>query len=187
MQTQPLRPVEHWGSNTVEYLDISPTDGLHWESKMSAHPAIIIGIEQDRPLSPSPADWTWQRPTQICQWTISGVPNHPIYIDIVRRIVDNTDQAKLQPLPVIEWTGPGPFTDAVMQEVTKPEGWSGEADQIRYLESRYKVSWHRLQGLSHPIRIGEIMILPKIAFEPSKSWFSAEQRNVQADLVHHCK
>lgn len=44
----------------------------------------------------------------------------------------------------MEHTGPGVWTDAV----------------LAYLKARYNVSWHDLRGLQHPLRIGEVLILP---------------------------
>lgn len=93
-------------------------------------------------------DWwaQWPRAVGICQWTLSGSPNHPIYLDAVRRVVNTTrvveqwemdralEIARLQDekppgyeytvvelqaqgrdhaMHVLEWTGPGLFTDAV--------------------------------------------------------------------------
>jgi hypothetical protein len=45
---------------------------------------------------------------------------------------------------VMEWTGPGMFTDSV----------------LAYLEARYGVRWPMLRGLTEPLRIGEVLILP---------------------------
>lgn len=34
------------------------------------------------------------------------------------------------------------------------------ADDKRYLLARYNVTWHRFRALDHPLRIGEVMVLP---------------------------
>jgi alpha 1,6-mannosyltransferase len=94
-------------------------------------------------------DWHlgWPRAVDICQWTLSGAPHHPIYLEAVRRVVNSTrvveaweeerkveisrlegeglegwqeqvDELKAQgrnhAMEVMEWTGPGLFSDAVI-------------------------------------------------------------------------
>ncbi|KAG8877851.1 membrane-bound alpha-1,6- mannosyltransferase Initiation-specific [Tulasnella sp. 331] len=53
-------------------------------------------------------------------------------------------------MSVMEWTGPGIFTDAV----------------FRYLDARYNVTWPALKGLERPLRVGDVMILPMTGFSP---------------------
>ncbi|KAG9002496.1 membrane-bound alpha-1,6- mannosyltransferase Initiation-specific [Tulasnella sp. JGI-2019a] len=53
-------------------------------------------------------------------------------------------------MPVMEWTGPGVFTDAV----------------FRYLEARYNVTWPALRMLERPLRVGDVVILPITGFSP---------------------
>ena len=38
--------------------------------------------------------WLASRPIQIVQWTMSGVPGHPIYLDSIRRVVDSMETVK---------------------------------------------------------------------------------------------
>lgn len=90
---------------------------------------------------------SWPRPLGICQWTLSSAPNHPIFLDAVRRVVNasrvvqaweerrdeeitrlererprgwSQEVDRLQKLgrsevmSVMEWTGPGLFTDSVL-------------------------------------------------------------------------
>lgn len=65
----------------------------------------------------------WPRPLQISQWTIASARAHPILIDTLRRLVDTAlaspppplaDGSPAPRLSVMEQTGPGPFTDAVL-------------------------------------------------------------------------
>ncbi|KAG8887645.1 membrane-bound alpha-1,6- mannosyltransferase Initiation-specific [Tulasnella sp. 332] len=51
---------------------------------------------------------------------------------------------------VLEWTGPGAFTDAV----------------FRYLEARYNFTWRELPKLEKPLRVGDVVILPITGFSP---------------------
>lgn len=85
----------------------------------------------------------WPRPLQIVQWTFSAAPLHPILIDAVRRVHHTTaliesrrlgvDSSKSNSteerwvggellrddgtVSIMEWTGPGLFTDSVIRYV----------------------------------------------------------------------
>ena len=86
----------------------------------------------------------WPRPLGICQWTLGTAPSHPIFIDAARRVVNSTGIVKhwhesnaleikrlkqegntegaamvegknvAEIMNVMEWTGPGLFTDSVL-------------------------------------------------------------------------
>lgn len=202
--TRPVRPIEQWGSLNVELLNLSHTDGPDWESALSTHPAVIVAVDVDVHALPQD-NWSvnWPRAWGICQWTLSSAPHHPIFLDVTRRIVNSThfvqdwdtarharadalrsddrpaeaDALLARPtsdaLSVVEWTGPATFTDAV----------------LAYLLARYGVSWHRLRGLDHPIRIGDVLVLPITAFSPGgQPDFKAEGRDSpQCNVVHNCE
>lgn len=107
-------------------------------------PSLVVGVEADvgdradwNQVSPAPSrsrgvgtmlltsissQW-WPRPLQISQWTIASARAHPILIDTLRRLVDTAlaspppplaDGSPAPRLSVMEQTGPGPFTDAVL-------------------------------------------------------------------------
>ncbi|KAK6906414.1 hypothetical protein L486_06022 [Kwoniella mangroviensis CBS 10435] len=200
VDTQPIRPIEQWGHNSVEYLDLSSTDGQAWKSKLSTNPAVIVGVDVDVHAYEG---WEngWPRALGICQWTLSSSPSHPIFLDAVRRVVNATrvvetwenwrsaeiekllgegreaDAQELQnqhrdmAMNVMEWTGPGLFTDSVLS----------------FLLARYNVTWHRLRGLNHPLRIGDVLILPITGFSPGgQPDFGAEgPDSVQANVLHN--
>ncbi|GFZ45636.1 hypothetical protein JCM24511_03364 [Saitozyma sp. JCM 24511] len=71
---------------------------------------------------------------------------------------------------VEEWTGSAMFTDAVMA----------------FLRVRYNVTWHRLRGLDHPLRIGDVLILPITAFSSGgePDFQAGDEDDPQADVVH---
>lgn len=73
-------------------------------------------------------------------------------------------------LPIMEHTGPGIWTDAVLS----------------YLLVRYNVSWQELRGLDRPLRIGEVMILPITAFSPGgePDFHAKGKDDIQASVVH---
>jgi len=125
---------------------LSDTDGEDWKSSLSSEPAVIVSIDVN---VHSRMDWhsQWPRALGICQWTLSGAPYHPIYLDAVRRVVNSTrvvetwdqirsvkieqlereqpegwkdqvgrlrGEGKDHAMNVMEWTGPGLFSDAVL-------------------------------------------------------------------------
>lgn len=61
----------------------------------------------------------------------------------------------------MDHTGPGVWTDAVLS----------------YLLVRYGVSWQDLRGLSKPLRIGEVLVLP-ITGESERLYLSRQRRHV---------
>ncbi|WWD21213.1 hypothetical protein CI109_105697 [Kwoniella shandongensis] len=202
VDTRPLRPIEQWGLIDVEYLNVSATDGPFWRSKLSTHPSVVVAIDVDVHAY---ENWqgSWPRPLGICQWTLSSAPNHPIFIDAARRVVNSTkvvqewetwkteeierleeekeegwektvkelgEQGKDHAMSVMEWTGPGLFTDSVMA----------------YILARYNVTWHRLRGLDHPLRIGDVLIMPITAFSPGgERDFRAEGKDSPQANVEH--
>ncbi|WWC63834.1 uncharacterized protein I303_106439 [Kwoniella dejecticola CBS 10117] len=200
VDTRPIRPIEEWGTHSVELLDLSYTDGAEWRSRISTHPAVIVGVDVD---VHNKEGWQneWPRPLGICQWTLSSAPSHPIFLDAVRRVVNSTrvveaweewrideiqklesdgqveqaeelkGQHRDHAMNVMEWTGPGLFTDSV----------------VAFLLARYNVSWHRLRSLDHPLRIGDVLILPITGFSPGgERDFGAENPDsIQANVLHN--
>lgn len=185
-------------------LDLSVTDGPDWLAKQTTEPAVIIAIESDVHAIRE-AVWAakWPRAMGMCQWTLSSAPYHPIMLDVTRRVVNHThivdewesqrtaevaalresgdevaaDELLGKPtaevMPIVEWTGPAAFTDAV----------------LAYLLARYQVTWRRLRGLNHPLRIGDVLVLPITGFSPGGEWdfHAAGRHSPQADVVHHCE
>lgn len=96
-------------------------------------------------------------------------------LQLDRPLVQHESQPEenFAPLSVINWTGPGVFTDAVMA----------------YLLARYRVSWKDLRGLTRPTRIGEVLILPITAFSPGghKDFGAGRAGSPQNALVHNFK
>lgn len=139
-------------------LDLEETDGPDWHDKLATNAAIMVGFETDVHEKEGWFNY-WPRPVGVCQWALASAPNHPIMLEVVRRVVNGThfvaskegqdvDKRQSQALSVIEWTGPGAFSDAVFS----------------YLLARYNVSWHHVRGLHRPLRVGDVLILPITAF-----------------------
>jgi alpha 1,6-mannosyltransferase len=103
----------------------------------------------------------------MAQWTIASSPGHPILLDTIRRIfffttrvsawkvanANNTavlDQfrdelnAAMGPINVLEWTGPGVWSDAFM----------------RYVLAKYDIKWNQFRDMKTPLRATEMCVLP---------------------------
>lgn len=118
VDTYPLRPIDEWGKTKPEIYDISSTDGPveKWKSVVEAsEPSVVIAVDVDVHAK---MDWgkSWPRPLGICQWTLSGAPHHPIYVDAVRRVVNATQYIAQQ----IEFNLPEQIA-ALIEE--RPPGW----------------------------------------------------------------
>jgi len=178
--TRLLKPIGNWGRGWMDYED---TTGV-------GPPGVIVGIEADVGGRVDWHDW-WARPVQICQWTLAGAPYHPIFVDAIRRIYERTlimsksknknellgeesEESKAAGMgefvkTILEWTGPGVFTDSV----------------VRYLGARYEVMWPALKDLRKPLRFHETVILPVTGFSPGVKLFGAGEVNDEQAMVLH--
>lgn len=73
----------------------------------------------------SVSDWRKKkmaRGLQIAQWTIAAQPGHPVFLDVLSRALTSWEErAKkgegMKDIDVLELTGPGAWTDAVLRSV----------------------------------------------------------------------
>src|SRR5258708_23537047 len=133
------------------YLGDSPTT-------QNSPPGVIVSFET------SAIDTEWKSKTlvrgiQVVQWTIAAKSCHPIFIDVLARIVKKYEDAIKQQstahtaslddtLDVLDWTGPGVFTDAV----------------IRYMIARHGVYPRQVSSMNVPVRVGDLLIFPARSF-----------------------
>jgi len=112
-----------WGRKHVQYYDLTRTDGEQWWWDVAAEPAVIVGVDIDVHERTDYAKYNWEQPLGICQWALSSAPNHPIMMEVVRRVVNNTEWVLNQAeetndpkaaMKVLHWTGPAAFTNAVL-------------------------------------------------------------------------
>ncbi|KAG8701479.1 membrane-bound alpha-1,6- mannosyltransferase Initiation-specific [Ceratobasidium sp. 395] len=183
MDTRRLKDISRWGQGA----DVmgGTTNGSH---------SVVIGIEADVGTRPDWHKW-WPRPLQMVQWTFAAAPLHPILIDAVRRIhhttavveahKNETDPAEGatavthwvsgellrddKTVSIMEWTGPGVFTDSV----------------LRYLATEHQVTWPKLKDLRKPVRIRDAVVLPVTGFSPGVGLFGAGETSDSEAMVHH--
>ena len=136
----------------------------------SSPPGIIVSLES------TGIDSEWKRKTfvrgiQIVQWTMAAKSCHPIFIDALAHVVKKYQEAIKQgtansdTLDILDWTGPGTFTDAV----------------LRYLVARHGIHPRQIADLGRPARIGDLLILPAESFA---AWASEEPKGDQHAVWH---
>ncbi|KAF8343767.1 uncharacterized protein EI90DRAFT_3027053 [Cantharellus anzutake] len=180
--TRMLKTIDHWGQGSMDF------QGTH----STGPPSVIVGIEADVGGREDWHNW-WARPVQVCQWTFASAPYHPIFLDAVRRIYEgtvflsyheNADGKELEEVPgfgslkagvgslvaqIMEWTGPGVFTDSVM----------------RYLAAGHGMMWPSLKDRRVPLRFQETVVLPVTGFSPGVKLFGAGEIYDEQAMVHH--
>lgn len=89
--------------------------------------------------------------------TVEDIIRHttPQQQDLIRRLGDThvlSDHEGPSPFGAMAWTGPSMFTDSVLS----------------YLLARYSFDWRELRGLTRPLRVGDVLILPRGGFSGSE-------------------
>ncbi|KAF9520626.1 glycosyltransferase family 32 protein [Hydnum rufescens UP504] len=164
IDTAAVRPFHEWGTrdvmdltdHVVGSIPLILSGNLRYADEIPP-PAVIVSVEMDG-RDPEWREKTLARGLQIVQWTIAAQPGHPIFLDAINRalekwneaIANNEDLTKIDPL---QWTGPGPFTDAV----------------FRYILARHGIGTQSIAGSTVPIRIGDVLILPSHSFQADAS------------------
>ncbi|KAL8767851.1 MAG: hypothetical protein Q9209_005743 [Squamulea sp. 1 TL-2023] len=114
----------------------------------------------------------------LAQYAFASAPGHPIFLDLLQQIVEvsramedlrlagdlrhwHSDQA------VFTWTGAEIWSSAV---------W-------RYLWARWGFDSRRLHRVNHPVRVGDVLILPFEAFRASSA-DPSRQESAEACLWH---
>lgn len=184
IDTVGLKPVDSWISNAVEtpkYLDSANTAGF------------VVGIEAD-PDRPDWNDW-YARRIQFCQWTIQSKRGHPLLLHLISKITELTltrrDKSQLNKVlgkdqggDIMDWTGPGVFTDAVFEYVNRLMQKGGDTTKNVILKKKSKskkreviekiVDWKLFTGMEQPILIDDVMVLPITSFSPDVNQMGAK-------------
>jgi len=144
--------------------------------------ATIVGIEIDEPLATLAVQrtWKWSRNHGFTQWTIASKPfTEALKLAIVRSVSHTyalakkrglSDPAKLRTgrglfdfvlgaytvKDILEVTGPGMWTDAVMDAMYANDGMGALGDT----KAGEGLSWRAFTGLKSPEVVGDILVLP---------------------------
>ncbi|KAL2920173.1 membrane-bound alpha-1,6-mannosyltransferase Initiation-specific [Polyrhizophydium stewartii] len=166
LDTSPIKHPDLW----LEHR--TPTAGRSNEStsgsRFDDEPVrLVVGIEAD---SPRWRSMCFARRVQFCQWTMASVPRHPALQRILRLALSMLDHliGLGRSVSVLQTTGPGPWTDALMHEL-RAAG----------------VEEHHLFGLEQPLRAGNAVVLPITAFSPGMGHMGSKPINDSAACVEH--
>jgi alpha 1,6-mannosyltransferase len=150
IDTECLRPIDKWADH-------------------HSNVSFIVGVEAEGPI------WKTHvaRPLQLCQWTFASMPKHPILKRMIDNIAKQTDKfidGKLNISVVLDWTGPGLWTDTIFD----------------YINETYHIDWWTLRKLQRGRVIGDIYLLPMPAFRPSGPERGAKgRRDPEARVWHY--
>lgn len=143
---------------------------------------MVIGIEAD-PDRPDWAEW-YSRRIQFCQWTIQSKPGHPVLVEVVANITEETLQRKkLGTLTkdhkgIIEFTGPAVWTDSIF-------GYFNNPDYFDMSTSKGNITWENFTGMKAPKKVGDVIVLPITSFSPGIKTMGAGEEDDPMAFVKH--
>ncbi|ORY17272.1 initiation-specific alpha-1,6-mannosyltransferase [Clohesyomyces aquaticus] len=143
---------------------------------------MVIGIEAD----PDREDWHewYSRRIQFCQWTIQSKPGHPVLVDVVANITQETLKRKAEGRlskdheGIIEFTGPGLWTDSIFSFFNNP-------DYFDLSSGKGNITWQQFTGMKSPKKVGDVIILPITSFSPGIKTMNAGDENDPMAFVKH--
>lgn len=124
-----------------------------------------VGIEAD----PDRPDWHqwYARRIQFCQWTIVAKPGHPILVNVVASITEETLERKLRDelhsqamKTVMESTGPGMWTDTIFDYLNISQFVDDPAMNTS------NNAWKQFADLKQPVKAESVLVLPITSFSP---------------------
>lgn len=123
-----------------------------------------VGIEADSDR-PDWQDW-YARRLQFCQWTNMSKPGHPVLVDIVASITEETlklkERNELRPAfikTVMEFTGVGIWTDSIFSHFKIPQ-WQDD----NTTSSSSSDTWRVFVSLKEPAKVWDVLVLPITIF-----------------------
>lgn len=170
------------------YTDIDTTalkSAVEWvppEVPRSSY-GMVIGIEAD----PDREDWHdwYSRRIQFCQWTIQSKPGHPVLVDVVATITEETLRRKKageldakHMKSVMEFTGPAVWTDAVFK-------FFNNAEYFDMTTSKGNITWREFTGIKQAKKVGDVVVLPITSFSPGVGQMGAGEDDDPMAFVKH--
>lgn len=148
---------------------------------------LVIGIEAD-PDRPDWHEW-YSRRIQFCQWTIQSKPGHPVLLDIVATITEetlrrkkagefNSSNMKVVMKNVVEFTGPALWTDVIFKFFNNP-------DYFDMSTSKGNITWHQFTGITQAKKLGDVVVLPITSFSPGVQQMGAGNIDDPMAFVQH--
>lgn len=144
---------------------------------------LVIGIEAD-PDRPDWQDW-YARRIQFCQWTIQAKPGHPVLVDIVAAITEETVRRQragtlsaAAEIDVMEFTGPAIWTDTIFEFFNNP-------DYFDMATSAANITWKQFTGMTQARKVGDVIVLPITSFSPGVQQMGAGEIDDPMAFVLH--
>jgi alpha 1,6-mannosyltransferase len=190
VDTLPLKPASTWVSNNKTIYNRPNDIGL------------VIGIEAD----PDREDWAtyYAKRVQFCQWTIQSKPGHPMLGELIARITEitlrkkadgvlNKVQGKDSGGDIMNWTGPGIFTDEVfkyMNELYRYKSISiinptPKNDYNEKLDIKKGIDWRFFTLMTQPVKFDDLLILPITSFSPGVGHMGSKAIDHPMAYVRH--
>ncbi|KAJ5573974.1 CAZyme family GT32 [Penicillium hispanicum] len=168
IDTLALKPAGYWLPETLD------------RSKVG----FIVGIEAD-PHRPDWHDW-YSRRIQFCQWTIASKPGHPILRDMVAYVTEETLRMKKAGIlqvgkmdkTIMEFTGPGAWTDAVFRYFNNP-------DYFHIQPGDKNITYEDFTGQTDYRKVGDAIVLPITSFSPGVGQMNAQDTDHPMAFVKH--
>lgn len=148
--------------------------------KFNSKIGLIVAVEADGTLKSEYYLW-FARKIQFSQWTIAAKPGHPALKMLIDRIAKNNDywnaESRGENFNIMSWTGPGIFTDVVMDYINIIQSNLPEDKQLKLSD---------LYALDESILVGDVLILPITSFNPSATYMGARGiHDALAFVSHH--
>ncbi|KAF2858947.1 glycosyltransferase family 32 protein [Piedraia hortae CBS 480.64] len=142
---------------------------------------LVVGIEAD-PDRPDWQEW-YSRRIQFCQWTIQSKPGHPVLIDVVAHITEETMRRRTagelsKVSSVIEFTGPAVWTDSIFKFLNDP-------DHFDMSTSSGNITWQDFTGMKEAKKVGDVIVLPITSFSPGVGQMGAGDDDDPMAFVKH--
>ena len=144
---------------------------------------LVVGIEAD----PDREDWHewYSRRVQLCQWTIQAKAGHPVLVDVVANITEETLKRQAEGRlksstikDVVEFTGPALWTDAIFRYLNNPAYFDMQT-------SSGNITWEHFTGMKTAKRVGDVVILPITSFSPGIGHMGAGEDDDPMAFVKH--
>ncbi|KAJ9108941.1 hypothetical protein QFC21_000263 [Naganishia friedmannii] len=133
-----------------------PVQIVQWTiSSTPHHPIALDVLRQITHQTGKAIDWRSRQSQTVQELVKAGESERA---EKINRASILSEPKEGGPVGVMDWTGPGVWTDAV----------------LRYLRVKFGLRWTDLQNLQEPMRIGDVVILPVTGFSPGVGLFGAK-------------
>ncbi|RMJ27376.1 alpha-1,6-mannosyltransferase [Aspergillus sp. HF37] len=169
IDTTALKPVPEWLPPELDLASVG----------------LVVGIEAD-PDRPDWHDW-YSRRIQFCQWTIQAKAGHPVLRDLVATITEDALRMKKKGLltngktdkTIVEFTGPGVWTDAIFRYFNNPDYFNIPVGETR------NITYEDFSNQREHKKVGDVVVLPITSFSPGVQQMGAEDVDDPMAFVLH--